>query len=136
MQAWVPPLAFMALCGSRRRTTLPMRRAAPTRCWWSFTVAIKASSGRWIPGTRLIGDDLIIAYVQSSLRADTKSYRWDLGGVDIYHLPTAQDEVLGLYQAIVREYAVDTDRVALAGFSQGGGGRWIEPVRIRTADAR
>ena len=61
MQAWVPPLAFMALCGSRRRTTLPMRRAAPTRCWWSFTVAIKASSGRWIPGTRLIGDDLIIA---------------------------------------------------------------------------
>ena len=88
----------------------------------------------WDP--EVIGDDLIIAYVQSSLRADTKSYRWDLGGVDIYHLPTAQDEVLGLYQAIVREYAVDTDRVALAGFSQGGSGRWIEPVRIRTADAR
>lgn len=72
----------------------------------------------WDP--KVIGDDLIIAYVQSSKRADTKSYRWDLGGVDFYHLPTAQDEVLGLYQAIVGEYAVDTRQVTLAGFSQGG----------------
>jgi poly(3-hydroxybutyrate) depolymerase len=73
---------------------------------------------RWNP--TVIGDDVIIAYVQSSKRADTKSYRWDLGGVDIYSLPTAQDEVLGLYQEIVGEYAVDTGQVTLAGFSQGG----------------
>ncbi|MDH3814260.1 MAG: hypothetical protein OEV48_07215 [Acidobacteriota bacterium] len=73
---------------------------------------------RWDP--TVIGDDVIIAYVQSSGRADTKSYRWDLGGVDIYSLPTAQDEVLGLYQEIVGEHAVDTGQVMLAGFSQGG----------------
>ncbi len=73
---------------------------------------------RWNP--TVIGGDVIIAYVQSSKRADTKSYRWDLGGVDIYSLPTAQDEVLGLYQEIVGEYAVDTGQVTLAGFSQGG----------------
>ena len=72
----------------------------------------------WDP--KVIGDDLIIAYVQSSMRSDTKSYRWDLGGVDIYQLPTAQDEVLGLYQEIVGKYAVDTGQVTLAGFSQGG----------------
>ena len=72
----------------------------------------------WDP--EVIGDDLIIAYVQSSKRGDTKSYRWDLRGVDIYHLPTAQDEVLGLYREIVGEYAVDTGQVTLAGFSQGG----------------
>jgi len=72
----------------------------------------------WDP--EVIGDDLIIAYVQSSMRSDTKSYRWDLGGVDIYQLPTAQNEVLGLYQEIVGKYAVDTAQVTLAGFSQGG----------------
>ncbi len=72
----------------------------------------------WNP--EVIGDDLIIAYVQSSKQSDTKSYRWDLGGVDFYHLPTAQDEVLGLYQEIAGKYAVDTGRVTLAGFSQGG----------------
>ena len=80
--------------------------------------SIVKAMDRWDP--TVIGDDLIIAYVQSSNRADTKSYRWDLGGVDIYSLPTAQDEVLGLYQEIVGEYAVDTGRVMLAGFSQGG----------------
>jgi dienelactone hydrolase len=73
---------------------------------------------RWAPS--VIGEDVIIAYVQSSKRADTKSYRWDLGGVDIYSLPTAQDEVLGMYQEIVQGYAVDTNQVTLAGFSQGG----------------
>ncbi len=72
----------------------------------------------WDP--RVIGDDLIIAYVQSSMQVATKSYRWDLGGVDIYSPPTAQDEVLGLYQEIVGEYSVDTAQVTLAGFSQGG----------------
>ena len=72
----------------------------------------------WDP--KVIGDDLIIAYVQSSRQSDTKSYRWDLRGTDIYHLPTAQDEVLGLYRAIVADYSVDTEQVALAGFSQGG----------------
>ncbi len=72
----------------------------------------------WDP--EVIGDDLIIAYVQSSKRSDTKSYRWDLGGVDIYQVPTAQDEVLGLYQEIVGKYAVDTGQVSLMGFSQGG----------------
>jgi acetyl esterase/lipase len=63
---------------------------------------------------------VLIAYVQSSWRADTKSYRWDLGGVDIYSVPMAQDEVLGLYRKVVEEYAVDTGQVTLAGFSQGG----------------
>lgn len=72
----------------------------------------------WDP--KVIGDDLIIAYVQSSMQADTKSYRWDLGGVDIYSPPTAQDEVLGLFQEIVGKYSVDTSQIALAGFSQGG----------------
>ncbi len=80
--------------------------------------SIVKAMDRWDP--TVIGDDVIIAYVQSSKRADTKSYRWDLGGVDIYSLPTAQDEVLGLYQEIVGEYAVDTGQVTLAGFSQGG----------------
>ncbi|MBU8870590.1 MAG: hypothetical protein KOO60_06990 [Gemmatimonadales bacterium] len=72
----------------------------------------------WDPN--VIGDDLLIAYVQSSMRADTKSYRWDLNGVDIYKLPTAQGEVIGLYQDIVEQYSVDTGQVSLAGFSQGG----------------
>ena len=80
--------------------------------------SIVKAMDRWDPTA--IGGDVIIAYVQSSRRADTKSYRWDLGGVDIYSLPTAQDEVLGLYQEIVGAYAVDTDQVTLAGFSQGG----------------
>ncbi len=80
--------------------------------------SIVKAMDRWDPA--VIGDDVIVAYVQSSRRADTKSYRWDLGGVDIYSLPTAQDEVLGLYQEIVGEYAVDTGQVTLAGFSQGG----------------
>ena len=80
--------------------------------------SIVKAMDRWDPTA--IGGDVIIAYVQSSWRADTKSYRWDLGGVDIYSLPTAQDEVLGLYQEIVGAYAVDTDQVTLAGFSQGG----------------
>ena len=80
--------------------------------------SIVKAMDRWDP--TVIGDDLIIAYVQSGNRADTKSYRWDLGGVDIYSLPTAQDEVLGLYQEIVEKYAVDTGQVMLAGFSQGG----------------
>lgn len=80
--------------------------------------SIVKAMDRWDP--TVIGGDVIIAYVQSSWRADTKSYRWDLGGVDIYSLPTAQDEVLGLYQEIVGAYAVDTDQVTLAGFSQGG----------------
>ena len=80
--------------------------------------SIVKAMDRWDP--TVIGEDVIIAYVQSSGRADTKSYRWDLGGVDIYSLPTAQDEVLGLYQEIVGAYAVDTDQVTLAGFSQGG----------------
>jgi hypothetical protein len=70
--------------------------------------------------SNVIGDDLLIAYVQSSIQADTKSYRWDLNGVGIYQLPTAQDEVLGLYQEIVEQYSVDTGQVSLAGFSQGG----------------
>jgi len=80
--------------------------------------SIVKAMDRWDP--TVIGGDVIIAYVQSSRRADTKSYRWDLGGVDIYSLPTAQDEVLGLYQEIVGAYAVDTGQVTLAGFSQGG----------------
>jgi dienelactone hydrolase len=80
--------------------------------------SIVKAMDRWDPTA--IGDDVIIAYVQSSRRADTKSYRWDLGGVDIYSVPTAQDEVLGLYQEIVGAYAVDTSQVTLAGFSQGG----------------
>ena len=80
--------------------------------------SIVKAMDRWDPA--VIGDDMIIAYVQSSMPADTKSYRWDLGGVDIYSLPTAQDEVLGLYREIVRDYAVDTEQVMLAGFSQGG----------------
>ena len=80
--------------------------------------SIVKAMDRWDP--TVIGGDVIIAYVQSSWRADSKSYRWDLGGVDIYSLPTAQDEVLGLYQEIVGAYAVDTDQVTLAGFSQGG----------------
>jgi dienelactone hydrolase len=80
--------------------------------------SIVKAMDRWDPTA--IGDDAIIAYVQSSRRADTKSYRWDLGGVDIYSVPTAQDEVLGLYQEIVGAYAVDTSQVTLAGFSQGG----------------
>ena len=80
--------------------------------------SIVKAMDRWDPTA--IGDDVIIAYVQSSRRADTKSYRWDLGGVDIYSVPTAQDEVLGLYQEIVGAYAVDTGQVTLAGFSQGG----------------
>ena len=80
--------------------------------------SIVKAMDKWDP--KVIGDDLIIAYVQSSKRSDTKSYRWDLGGVDIYQLPTAQDEVLGLYQEIVGKYAVDTGQVTLAGFSQGG----------------
>lgn len=67
-----------------------------------------------------VGDDLLIAYVQSSVQADTKSYRWNLNGAGIYELPTAQDEVLGLYQEIVEQYSVDTAQVSLAGFSQGG----------------
>ncbi|MEN8165645.1 MAG: hypothetical protein ABFS37_16070 [Acidobacteriota bacterium] len=73
---------------------------------------------RWDP--RVIGDGLIIAYIQSSMQAATKSYRWDLGGVDIYSPPTAQEEVFGLYREIVEEYSVDTTQVTLAGFSQGG----------------
>jgi acetyl esterase/lipase len=80
--------------------------------------SIVKAMDRWNPAA--IGGDVIIAYVQSSGRADTKSYRWDLGGVDIYSVPTAQDEVLGLYQEIVAAYAVDTGQVTLAGFSQGG----------------
>ncbi len=80
--------------------------------------SIVKAMDRWDPTA--IGGDVIIAYVQSSRRADTKSYRWDLGGVDIYSVPTAQDEVLGLYQEIVGAYAVDTGQVTLAGFSQGG----------------
>jgi len=80
--------------------------------------SIVKAMGTWDP--KVIGDNLILAYVQSSTRSDSKSYRWNLGGVDIYHLPTAQDEVLGLYQEIVGKYAVDTEQVALAGFSQGG----------------
>ena len=80
--------------------------------------SIVKAMNRWEPG--FFGDDLIIAYVQSSMQANTKSYRWDLSGVDIYQRPTAQDEVLGLYQSIVEEYAVDTQKVMLAGFSQGG----------------
>jgi len=73
---------------------------------------------RWDP--KAIGDDVIIAYVQSSMRADSKSYRWDLSGVDIYSRGKAQDEVLGLYLEIIEAYPVDTAQVALAGFSQGG----------------
>jgi predicted esterase len=80
--------------------------------------SIVKAMDRWDPTA--IGGDVIIAYVQSSRRADTKSYRWDLDGVDIYSVPTAQDEVLGLYQEIVGAYAVDTGQVTLAGFSQGG----------------
>jgi poly(3-hydroxybutyrate) depolymerase len=80
--------------------------------------SIVKAMDRWDPAA--IGEDVIIAYVQSSRRADSKSYRWDLGGVDIYSVPTAQDEVLGLYQEIVAAYAVDTGQVTLAGFSQGG----------------
>ena len=80
--------------------------------------SIVKAMDRWDPTA--IGDDVIIAYVQSSRRADTNSYRWDLGGVDIYSVPTAQDEVLGLYQEIVGAYAVDIGQVTLAGFSQGG----------------
>lgn len=80
--------------------------------------SIVKAMDRWSPAA--IGDDVIIAYVQSSWRVDTTSYRWDLGGLDIFSLPTAQDEVLGLYREIVGAYAVDTDKVTLAGFSQGG----------------
>lgn len=72
----------------------------------------------WDPN--VMGDDLLIAYVQSSIQADTKSYRWDLNGAGIYELPTAQDEVIGLYQEIIKQYSVDTAQVSLAGFSQGG----------------
>jgi predicted esterase len=72
----------------------------------------------WDP--QVIGDDLLIAYAQSSTRSDTKSYRWDLNGSDYYHLPTAQNEVLELYQEILDQYPVDTEQVILVGFSQGG----------------
>ena len=72
----------------------------------------------WDPS--VIGDDLLIAYVQSSMQADTKSHRWDLNGVGIYQLPTAQAEVIGLYEEIIEQYSVDTGQVSLAGFSQGG----------------
>ena len=80
--------------------------------------SIVKAMDRWDPTA--IGNDVIIAYVQSSWRADTKSYRWDLDGVDIFSVPTAQEEVLGLYQEVVGAYAVDTGQVTLAGFSQGG----------------
>lgn len=80
--------------------------------------SIAKAIDRWNPA--VIGTDVIIAYVQSSQRADTKSYRWDLGGIDIYSLPRAQDEILGLYREIIQEFAVDTRQVTLAGFSQGG----------------
>jgi predicted esterase len=73
---------------------------------------------RWDPA--VFGDGMLVAYVQSSWRADTRSYRWNLYGVDIYSLPTARNEVLGLYREIVANHAVDTERVVLAGFSQGG----------------
>lgn len=80
--------------------------------------SIVQAMDRWDPSA--IGDDVIIAYVQSSWRVDTTSYRWDLGGLDIFSVPTAQDEVLGLYQEIVGAYPVDTGEVTLVGFSQGG----------------
>ena len=80
--------------------------------------SIVKAMDRWDPAA--IGNDVIIAYVQSSWRVDTKSYRWDLGGIDIFSMPTAQEEVLGLYQEVVGAYAVDTGQVTLAGFSQGG----------------
>jgi poly(3-hydroxybutyrate) depolymerase len=80
--------------------------------------SIVKAMGRW--DSSAIGDDLLIAYLQSSRQADTKSYRWDLNGTDIYSAPTAQSEVLGLYEEIVGKYAVDTEQVILAGFSQGG----------------
>jgi pimeloyl-ACP methyl ester carboxylesterase len=80
--------------------------------------SIVKSQGRWNPTA--FGDDVLVAYLQSSGRADTKSYRWDLGGVDIYSQPKAQDEVLGLYREIVEAYPVDTEQITLVGFSQGG----------------
>jgi hypothetical protein len=80
--------------------------------------SIVKAMGRWNPDT--IGDDVLIAYVQSSMRANSKSYRWDLSGVDIYSRPMAQDEVLGMYREIVRKYPVDVEQVTLMGFSQGG----------------
>ena len=43
--------------------------------------SIAKAMERWVPGA--MGDDLIIAYLQSSRMAATRSYRWDLGGVDI-----------------------------------------------------
>ena len=80
--------------------------------------SIVKAKGRWDP--QAFGDDLIIAYVQSSRLAATKSYRWDLRGVDIYSRGMAQDEVLSMYREIVGRYPVDTEKVTLVGFSQGG----------------
>jgi predicted esterase len=80
--------------------------------------SIVKSMDRW--DHEVLGADQLVAFVQSSWRVDTKSYRWDLSGMGIFNTPTAQDEVLGLYETIVKKYAVDTSRVTLAGFSQGG----------------
>lgn len=79
--------------------------------------SIEKCAERW--NAALLGQDRIIAYLQSSWIVATGSYRWNISGVDLFHQGTALDEITTLYHEIASAYPVDTGNVTICGFSQG-----------------
>ncbi len=62
----------------------------------------------------LLRDDYIVAFVQSYLHYNVKTFGWR--GLD----PRAREDFKGIYQQIVVEYPVDVDQVIVGGVSAGG----------------
>lgn len=79
--------------------------------------SIEKCAGRWKP--EFLGKDKIIVYLQSSWIVATNSYRWNIGGFDLFHQGTALNEITDLYKKIESKYPVDTNNVIICGFSQG-----------------
>lgn len=72
---------------------------------------IEFSKRHW--NSEKLNQDFIVAYVQSSQIVQTQGYTWD-------NLARAKKELKQLYEGIVREYAVDLQKVIIGGYSQGG----------------
>lgn len=60
-----------------------------------------------------LNEDYITLFVQSSQVVTSEGYSWD-------DTERAEMEILSAYREVVDQYPVDTDRVVIGGFSQGG----------------
>lgn len=60
-----------------------------------------------------LSKEFILVYMQSSQVVKTNGYCWD-------DIAKARQEIRGMYDTVLKQYAVDQDKIYIGGFSQGG----------------